>query len=190
VAEVIAGFPAVDGAFNNAGIEGAGGAMVPLIDYPDEEFDRIIVVNLRGLWNCLKAELPALQANGGGSVVNTSSVMGWLGAAGKAAYSASKHGVVGLTRTAALAGSQPRHPCQRRTARRGRRPDADRTRLSRQSRLCGGGTERTSSGPHRASRGRGRSGGMAVAGQGQFRDRAVVGGRWRIFCVIDREADG
>jgi NAD(P)-dependent dehydrogenase (short-subunit alcohol dehydrogenase family) len=102
VAEVIAGFPAVDGAFNNAGIEGAGGAMVPLIDYPDEEFDRIIGINLKGLWNCLKAQLPAMQANGGGAIVNTASVMGWLGAPGMAAYSASKHGVIGLTRTAAL----------------------------------------------------------------------------------------
>ncbi|MEQ5787193.1 SDR family oxidoreductase [Erythrobacter sp. NFXS35] len=102
VAEVIAGFPGVDGAFNNAGIEGAGGAMVPMIDYPDEEFDRVMAVNLRGLWNCLKAELPALQANGGGAIVNTSSVMGWLGAGGMAAYSASKHGVIGLTRSAAL----------------------------------------------------------------------------------------
>lgn len=102
MAEVIAGFAAVDGAFNNAGIEGAGGAMVPIVDYPDEEFDRVLAVNVRGLWNCLKAQLPALQANGGGAIVNTASVMGWLGAPGMAAYSASKHAVVGLTRTAAL----------------------------------------------------------------------------------------
>ncbi len=102
VAEVIAGFPAVDGAFNNAGIEGAGGAMLPIADYADAEFDRVMAVNVRGLWNCLKAELPALQANGGGAIVNTASVMGWLGAAGMAAYAASKHAVVGLTRSAAL----------------------------------------------------------------------------------------
>jgi NAD(P)-dependent dehydrogenase (short-subunit alcohol dehydrogenase family) len=104
-AEVIAGFPAVDGAFNNAGIEGAGGVMLPITDYPDEEFDRVMAVNLKGLWNCLKAELPALQANGGGAIVNTASVMGWLGAGGMAAYSASKHAVVGLTRSAALEGA-------------------------------------------------------------------------------------
>ena len=102
VAEVIARFPALDGAFNNAGIEGAGGAMVPVIDYPDAEFDQLLAVNLKGLWNCLKAQLPALQANGGGAIVNTSSVMGWLGAGGMAAYSATKHGVVGLTRSVAL----------------------------------------------------------------------------------------
>jgi len=102
LAEAVARFPAVDGAFNNAGIEGAGGAMVGLADYPDEEFDRVMAVNLRGLWNCLKAELPPMQARGAGAIVNTSSVMGWLGTAGMAAYSASKHGVVGLTRSAAL----------------------------------------------------------------------------------------
>lgn len=105
LAEVIARFPALDGAFNNAGIEGAGGAMIPISDYPDDAFDKVMAVNLRGLWNCLKAQLPALQANGGGAIVNTASVMGWLGAAGMAAYSASKHGVVGLTRSAALEGA-------------------------------------------------------------------------------------
>lgn len=105
LAEVIASFASVDGAFNNAGIEGAGGTMIPITDYPDEEFDKVIAVNLRGLWNCLKAQLPALQANGGGAIVNTSSVMGWLGAAGMAAYSASKHGVIGLTRSGALEGA-------------------------------------------------------------------------------------
>ena len=105
LSEAVARFPGVDGAFNNAGIEGAGGAMLPITDYPDEEFDRVISVNLRGLWNCLKAQMPALQANGGGAIVNTSSVMGWLGTAGMAAYSASKHGVIGLTRSAALEGA-------------------------------------------------------------------------------------
>jgi NAD(P)-dependent dehydrogenase (short-subunit alcohol dehydrogenase family) len=108
LAEVIASFPAVDGAFNNAGIEGAGGAMMPITDYPDDEFDKVMAVNLRGLWNCLKAQMPALQANGGGAIVNTSSVMGWLGTAGMAAYSASKHGVIGLTRSAALEGAAHR----------------------------------------------------------------------------------
>lgn len=105
LAEVIASFPALDGAFNNAGIEGAGGAMMPISDYPDEEFDKVIAVNLKGLWVCLKAQMPALQANGGGAIVNTSSVMGWLGTAGMAAYSASKHGVLGLTGSAALEGA-------------------------------------------------------------------------------------
>lgn len=102
MAEVVASFPPIDGAFNNAGIEGHGGAMVPMIDYPDIEFDTVMAINVGGLWHSMKAQLPALQANGGGAIVNTSSVMGWLGAAGMAAYSASKHAVIGLTRSAAL----------------------------------------------------------------------------------------
>ncbi len=102
IAQIVASVPRLDGAFNNAGIEGMGGAMVPLADYPDEEFDRVFAVNVRGLWTCLKAQLPALQANGGGAVVNTASVMGWLAAPGLAAYAASKHAVVGLTRAGAL----------------------------------------------------------------------------------------
>lgn len=102
MAEVVASFPDLDGAFNNAGIEGNKGAMTPLIDYPDAEFQAVMAVNVQGLWNCLKAQLPALQANGGGAIVNNSSVLGWLGAAGMSAYAASKHAVIGLTRSVAL----------------------------------------------------------------------------------------
>jgi NAD(P)-dependent dehydrogenase (short-subunit alcohol dehydrogenase family) len=92
----------IDGAFLNAGIEGMGGAMTPLADYPSAEFDRVQHVNVRGLWNCLKAIVPAMQARGAGAIVATSSVMGWLGAPGMSAYVASKHAVVGLVRAAAL----------------------------------------------------------------------------------------
>ncbi len=95
-------FPALDGAFNNAGIEGMSGAMCPLTDYPDDEFAKVMSVNVHGLWTCLKAQLPIMQHAGGGAIVNTASVMGWLGAPGLAAYVASKHAVIGLTRTAAL----------------------------------------------------------------------------------------
>jgi NAD(P)-dependent dehydrogenase (short-subunit alcohol dehydrogenase family) len=105
IAEIVASFPELDGAFNNAGIEGLGGRMVPITDYPDSEFDQVMTVNVRGLWLCLKSQMPALQANGGGAIVNTASVMGWLGAPGMAAYVASKHAVIGLTRTAALDGA-------------------------------------------------------------------------------------
>jgi NAD(P)-dependent dehydrogenase (short-subunit alcohol dehydrogenase family) len=105
IAEIVASFPCLDGAFNNAGIEGLNGRMLPLPDYPDDEFEKVMAVNVRGLWVCLKAQLPALQANGGGAIVNTASVMGWLGAAGMAAYVASKHAVIGLTRATALDGA-------------------------------------------------------------------------------------
>ncbi|RVT42467.1 SDR family oxidoreductase [Sphingobium algorifonticola] len=102
MAEAITRFPRMDGAFNNAGIEGMDGRMVPIMDYPDAAFAQVMHVNATGLWQCMKAQIPAIQANGGGAVVNTASVMGWLGAAGMAAYVASKHAVVGLTRAAAL----------------------------------------------------------------------------------------
>lgn len=92
----------LDGAFNNAGIEGMDGRMVPMADYPIEEFRKVQSVNVEGLWNCLRAQLRAFAGQGGGAIVNTSSVMGWLGAPGLAAYSASKHAVIGLTRSAAL----------------------------------------------------------------------------------------
>jgi NAD(P)-dependent dehydrogenase (short-subunit alcohol dehydrogenase family) len=92
----------IDGAFLNAGTEGMGGALTPLTDYPDDEFDRVQKVNVHGMWHCLKAIIPAMQARGSGAIVATSSVMGWLGAPGMSAYVASKHAVVGLVRAAAL----------------------------------------------------------------------------------------
>jgi len=101
VADAIDHHGRLDGAFNNAGIEGDEGRFHPTANYPAAAFDQVIAVNVRGLWNCLRAELPVMVQNGG-AIVNTASVMGWLGAPGMAAYVASKHAVVGLTRTAAL----------------------------------------------------------------------------------------
>ena len=89
----------LDVLFNNAGIEGQ---TIGLLDYPEEEFDRVINVNLRGVWLGMKYSAPAMIANGGGAIVNTASTAGLMGARGLAAYIASKHGVVGLTKTAAL----------------------------------------------------------------------------------------
>jgi NAD(P)-dependent dehydrogenase (short-subunit alcohol dehydrogenase family) len=93
-------YGALDIAFNNAGIEGSTG--VATTDLEEEEWHRIINVNLTGVWLCLKYELRHMVSHGGGCIVNTSSTAG-LGAALRSgvAYSASKHGVVGLTRTAA-----------------------------------------------------------------------------------------
>jgi NAD(P)-dependent dehydrogenase (short-subunit alcohol dehydrogenase family) len=92
----------LDGAFLNAGIEGMGGRMTPITDYPDTEYDRVLDVNLRGLWTSLKAVIGPLTRAEGGAIVATSSVMGWLGSPGVAPYVASKHGVAGLVRAAAL----------------------------------------------------------------------------------------
>ncbi|MGB3721225.1 MAG: glucose 1-dehydrogenase [Pacificimonas sp.] len=91
-----AGSPAMF--FNNAGIEGV---VAPLHETSIEDFDRVIAVNVRGVFLGLKHVIPAMLANGGGAVVNTSSVAGLRGSPGMTAYVTSKHAVVGLTRTAA-----------------------------------------------------------------------------------------
>jgi NAD(P)-dependent dehydrogenase (short-subunit alcohol dehydrogenase family) len=95
-------FGGFHGAFNNAGVEGNRGAMVPTADYPPDDFDRVLAVNLRGTWNCVRLQVPRLLASGGGAIVNTASVLGWKGQPGMGAYAASKHGVIGVTRVAAL----------------------------------------------------------------------------------------
>jgi NAD(P)-dependent dehydrogenase (short-subunit alcohol dehydrogenase family) len=89
----------LDAAFNNAGINSDG---APMIETEDDEFDNIVNVNLRGVWNCMKAELRQMMAQGSGAIVNCSSIGGMRGSKGRAAYSASKFGVIGLTRASAL----------------------------------------------------------------------------------------
>jgi len=89
----------LDAAFNNAGVGGSGFAIG---DEEEIAFDRVIGVNLKGVFLSMKSEIPALLAAGGGAIVNTASVAGLVGERGIGSYSASKHGVVGLTRTAAL----------------------------------------------------------------------------------------
>jgi NAD(P)-dependent dehydrogenase (short-subunit alcohol dehydrogenase family) len=98
----VAAFGRLDGAFNNAGIEGDDARPSPTADYPEAAFDQVIAINLRGVWNSLRAQIPAMLASGGGAIVNTASVLGWGGAPGMPAYVASKHAVIGLTRVAAL----------------------------------------------------------------------------------------
>jgi NAD(P)-dependent dehydrogenase (short-subunit alcohol dehydrogenase family) len=89
----------LDGAFNNAGISQGGAA---LADIEEERFDQVFATNVKGVWLAMRAEIRALLAAGSaGSIVNTSSVGGLRGAAGLSAYSATKHAVIGLTRSAA-----------------------------------------------------------------------------------------
>ena len=89
----------VDALFNNAGVEGP---VTPLVDYPTDDFDRVMAVNVRGVWLGLKHAGPAIAASGGGAIVNTASMAGVTGTARLCAYGASKHAVIGLTKTAAL----------------------------------------------------------------------------------------
>jgi NAD(P)-dependent dehydrogenase (short-subunit alcohol dehydrogenase family) len=100
VAACAEAFGGLDYAFNNAGIEGT--AYVKTADYDEETFRQVIDVNLTGVFLSMKHEIPALLARGGGAIVNMSSVAGLMGGAIGAAYHASKHGVIGLTKTAAL----------------------------------------------------------------------------------------
>lgn len=89
----------LDFACNNAGIEGV---QAPTAEYPREEWDRVLAVNLTGVWLCMKHEIPVLLAHGGGAIVNMASILGVVGFATAAAYTAAKHGVVGLTKVAAI----------------------------------------------------------------------------------------
>jgi NAD(P)-dependent dehydrogenase (short-subunit alcohol dehydrogenase family) len=97
--KAVEAFGHLDVAFNNAGVEYEVQAMA---DVTEEEWDRIVAINLRGVFLCMKYEVPLMLEQGGGAIVNTSSGAGVKGFEGGAAYVAAKHGVVGLTRAAAL----------------------------------------------------------------------------------------
>jgi len=100
VAEAVARFGRLDGAFNNAGIDGG---FTNTIKMTEEAFDQTIAVNLKGVWLCMKYQIEQFLAQGsGGAIVNTASVAGLVGTRGGIAYCASKHGVVGMTKCAAL----------------------------------------------------------------------------------------
>lgn len=92
-------FGRLDFAHNNAGISGPH---AQLADYPEEAWDEVVGVNLKGVWLCLKYELRQMLRQGGGAIVNTSSTAGVTGSRGVSPYVASKHGIVGLTKAAAL----------------------------------------------------------------------------------------
>lgn len=102
VSEATARFGGVDWLVNNAGIEGA---IAPIEHSPEEMFDRVMAVNVKGVFLGLKAALPALRARGGGAIVNVASVAGLTGDPNIAPYVASKHAVIGLTRSAAVGGA-------------------------------------------------------------------------------------
>jgi NAD(P)-dependent dehydrogenase (short-subunit alcohol dehydrogenase family) len=99
VNQAVGSFGRLDMAFNNAGIQAPP---TDAADEPAETFDRVNAINLRGVWACMKHELRQMRAQGSGAIVNCSSLGGLVGLPGRAAYHASKHGVIGLTRSAAL----------------------------------------------------------------------------------------
>lgn len=97
--KIYATYGRLDFAFNNAGIEGTS---APTQDCSEENWDKTIAVNLKGIWLCMKYEIPEMIKQGKGVIINCASVAGLVGFSGLPAYVASKHGVIGLTKTAAL----------------------------------------------------------------------------------------
>ena len=96
---IVATYGRLDAALNNAGIQTP---QRPMAEITDEEFDRTVAVDLKGVWNCMRYEIIQMVKQGGGAIVNTSSQGGVTGFPGQAAYIACKHAVIGLTRTAAI----------------------------------------------------------------------------------------
>jgi NAD(P)-dependent dehydrogenase (short-subunit alcohol dehydrogenase family) len=100
IAKTVETYGRLDCAHNNAGISGGGRALTA--EYAEDTWHQVIAVNLTGVWLCMKYEIPQMLSQGSGTIVNTASAWGLVGAPGASAYIASKHGVVGLTKTAAL----------------------------------------------------------------------------------------
>jgi NAD(P)-dependent dehydrogenase (short-subunit alcohol dehydrogenase family) len=99
VQQTVATYGRLDYAHNNAGVEGE---LTTTAEYSEAEWDRVIGINLKGTWLCMKYEIAHMLTQGGGAIVNTASGLGLVGLATYPAYVASKHGVIGLTKTAAL----------------------------------------------------------------------------------------
>jgi NAD(P)-dependent dehydrogenase (short-subunit alcohol dehydrogenase family) len=99
MAAVVGRFGGLDCAFNGAGIEGI---TAPVADYDEDAFDRIVEINLKGVWLCMKYEIPEMLKRGGGSIVNAASAAALVAIPGASGYTAAKHGVLGLTKSAAL----------------------------------------------------------------------------------------
>jgi NAD(P)-dependent dehydrogenase (short-subunit alcohol dehydrogenase family) len=99
ISRTVSEFGRLDAAFNNAGVMAR---IVPTADSTREEWDRVIGINLRGVWSSMKFELRQMERQGSGAIVNNASVGALTGNPGIGSYIASKHGVIGLTRTAAL----------------------------------------------------------------------------------------
>src|SRR3954453_21590580 len=99
VAQTVAAFGRLDAAYNNAGVQSPA---IEMADASGAEYDRVQAINLRGVWNCMKYELRHMRDQGSGAIVNCSSIGGLIGLPGRAMYHATKHGVIGLTKSAAL----------------------------------------------------------------------------------------
>src|SRR5260370_5720876 len=99
VRQTVAYFGQLDAAYNNAGVQGI---LAETADSPRDDCDRVMAINLRGVWSCMKFELQQMREQGSGAIVNCSSLGGLIGGARRGIYHAAKHGVIGLTKSAAL----------------------------------------------------------------------------------------
>ena len=99
IGKIVASYGRLDAAYNNAGINSP---VAETADASSEEYDRVMNINLRGIWNCMKYELRQMRQQESGAIVNCSSIGGLIGIAERGVYHASKHGVIGLTKSAAL----------------------------------------------------------------------------------------
>jgi NAD(P)-dependent dehydrogenase (short-subunit alcohol dehydrogenase family) len=99
VKETVAAFGRLDAAYNNAGVQNV---LAETADSPRDDYDRVMAINLRGVWSCMKFELQQMRKQGSGAIVNCSSLGGLVGGAERGTYHAAKHGVLGLTKSAAL----------------------------------------------------------------------------------------
>ena len=99
VEQTVATFGRLDAAYNNAGVQNV---LAETADYPREDYDRVMAINLRGVWSCMKFELRQMRKQSSGAIVNCSSLGGLVGGPERASYHAAKHGVLGLTKSAAL----------------------------------------------------------------------------------------
>ena len=99
VKQTVAAFGRLDAAYNNAGVQNV---LAETADSPRDDYDRIMAINLRGVWSSMKFELQQMRAQGSGAIVNCSSLGGLIGGSRRGTYHAAKHGVIGLTKSAAL----------------------------------------------------------------------------------------
>jgi NAD(P)-dependent dehydrogenase (short-subunit alcohol dehydrogenase family) len=99
VQQTVSKFGRLDAAYNNAGVQNV---LAETADSPRDDYDRIMAINLRGVWSCMKFELQQMRTQGSGAIVNCSSLGGLVGGARRGTYHAAKHGVIGFTKSAAL----------------------------------------------------------------------------------------
>ena len=99
VKQTVATFGRLDAAYNNAGVQNV---LAETADSPRDDYDRVMAINLRGVWSCMKFELQQMRKRGSGAIVNCSSLGGLVGGAERGTYHAAKHGVIGFTKSAAL----------------------------------------------------------------------------------------